>query len=352
MAIETVSRTAKVLYDEQQPFVGKQLYQALFPQQINTTEASFQVDYYTGGPEAMLTVRPNESSRVKVFEAGSGYQYSPYISSEKTPIDAQLMEAVMAGLEPTAPYSARAAEYMNQIVSGPRGFINRNHMQRNKAAMDVLVNGTYTQINEAGTLSTLDFSRDADLTETYDFTAEGATFDAALVELIDLLEAQGTPTDNLAFIMGKSWLQKVMSESAVITKINAFQNSNLMQFMPEQFQGIDGLRTYGWYTPAGSLHRVQLLAYTPTWQYNLAGTASDYIAATKAVLFNASMLAWEFNCGIPVLRNGKNVMETGDLVFATDSQNDPPIEWVIARNRFAFVPGNINHTCVSTGTFS
>ena len=50
--------------------------------------------------------------------------------------------------------------------------------------------------------------------------------------------------------------------------------------------------------------------------------------------------------------NGKAVRTVGEIVFDSFNTKDPVTELVRSQTRFAMVPGNVNRTAQSTGTFS
>jgi hypothetical protein len=49
--------------------------------------------------------------------------------------------------------------------------------------------------------------------------------------------------------------------------------------------------------------------------------------------------------------SGKIRRAASDVVFDTFVNNDPPVEFLRSQTRHCFIPGNIDHTVLATGTF-
>jgi len=350
MVVEVVTRIAKELFRAGAGLNQKQLYMALHPVVRKTYNAGFQLDRYIGTPTAMRTIKIGEPSVTRLFTPGKGEVFTPEINSEKTPIDQELTDAVLAGFESTAQLD-KISELISEIINSETGFAAANAMQRNKAAIDLLRLGIFQTYDKDGTAHQLDFNRDGTLATTYDFTAGGATIDEALTEMITLLSGFGCPKGNLGIIMGKSWLDNFESDTAVLSKLTAY-NGSFINLIPPQFQGVDGLNVIGTYRPAGSLSSITIMGYQPQWDYRVnAAAAAPYLPDVEAVMFNLSAFAPQINTGIPIKNEkGKIEIVNGDLVIASDVSADPACEYIIGKSRYAFMRF-VNHTCKSVGTF-
>ena len=103
---------------------------------VATGKASFQVDQYTDAPSSLRVIKQGEPSVTRQFVPGSGKQFAPLVSSEKTPIDEQLYDSVLAGMEATDVADNYNA-ILDRILMGNSGFIIADTMQKNKAAVPV-----------------------------------------------------------------------------------------------------------------------------------------------------------------------------------------------------------------------
>ena len=355
MAYNTMTEGTKILIDRKVEEKGIQLYEWFFAKYSNFAQASITVDEYTGNPYALETIENGEVSKVRQFENGSGYQYSPKISSAKTPIDQDLDDSALAGLKVDAPDSQRAAMVLDKIVNGKRGFYPGNVMQRNKACTDVLTLGKFVQRNSDGYAvgETLDFDRDSGLEFTYNFTAGGATVDIALKEMYDALKGNGMNMTNLSVLLGSDWITKIESDSTILARIQAYQNTGDIQMKVEEVAKVDGLYVIGKYVPKGMLNAVTMYGYQPSYDYRIgaSGAAESYLGSREAVMFTPDSENYRFDLGVLIPVNGKNIKQSGDLLVSSFSQEDPPVTWIVAKNRFAFIHTAINHTSYNYATF-
>jgi len=123
----------------------------------------------------------------------------------------------------------------------------------------------------------------------------------------------------------------------------------------KHFKGVEGLFVVGQIKPAGTVAPLWILSYSPNTPYvsKQGGTPEDWIPTTEALAFSLSDKTYRINRGIDAKNDsGKVVRAVGDLVVDSFSTDDPIITFIRSQTRHMYVYANINHTCVSTGTFA
>ncbi len=358
MALSVLVQAAKRYWEDQLAARdGKQIDEILFPILDESPAATVQIDTYVGQGFAMSYTKIGEPAHVVPYTPGVGYEYEVLRMKRKTPCDETLADAVIAGVEPKAPQAQHAMQVMKNIVGGPKGFLAANKMARMKMALDVFLEGKMVNYDEDGNSQEIDFSRDGSLTLTYDFTGINATFDESIKNAYDAGQAFGIPQGNLAVILGETWLTQFQTDAAVLEKRKTTDVMSHIQenMQPPELQGVEGLYVMGKYRVDGMAFPVWILAYNPSWQYVAykGAAAAPFIPATKMIMFNLGADGYRFNRGVEVLNDkGAIVRAVGDMVIDSFVDADPPQNWLRATSRPFYLLPNINHTSVTTGTFS
>ena len=349
--IELFTRTTKKTLDkvvegERQ----NQLYETLFPDEDNIDQAGVQIDEYTEQPESMRVVEQGEGAIPVSYDVASGEIFVPLESSEMRGIDQKLMDSVQGGEEPTASAKRQVANYTKRMLFGPNGFYNRSKMQKNKAAIDLLRTGQFTRTNKNGVSKSLNYNRPASLDLTPDFSTD--SFDDACNEALEALQEQGCPTNNIGVILGKSWMKEFKTDTEVKDRLQIY-NGAFQNLIPETFKNTEGLKIIGRYTPNESLIDCVIMGFQPQYLHRLNGGAGEpFIPDDEAVFFSMDSMNTRVNCGVDVAnrKTGKIERLTGSDIVITDSlQDNPPVQWIIARNRYLFIL-NVRHTARSTGS--
>lgn len=351
MAIDILTSTAKK-YFENVAFQGKQIDEVLFPMPDDSINTTVKIDTYTSAPFALRSITKGQPAKVRAYQAGDGYEFEPPLYKEKTAIDEQLHDSVVAGVEPNSPAGMHMQQAVRHIVDGPAGFMAAAKMTRAKAALDVYLTGVFRGMDESEVIKEIDFNRDASLTLALDFAT--VSHDDALRSMYDALAAQGCPRANLAVIMGSDWLSSWERDAGVVAKREATQASGWItkNLQPPLLQDAEGLYVIGRYSIDGTASPVWVLAYEPSWPYRTApnATPAPFMPADQAVMFDVGGVGYRCNRGVSV-KNGDRIEHVvGDLVIDSFTDNDPPAEWVRANARFMYLRGNINHTCAATAT--
>ncbi len=352
MSIQILTETAK-LYYEDMAFKGKQIDEVLFPSLDNSRNTTVKIDTYTGNPFALRALTKGQEAHVREYEPGDGYEFEPPVFKEKTPIDEHLRDSAVAGVDPKSGAADHVRQAVHHIVEGPKGFLAAARMTRVKAALDVFLTGKFTAYNGDETVKEIDFERDSSLTLTANFSS--VTMDAALKAMYDALTPFGIPRGNLAVLMGSDWFADWTADADVKEKRNYTNPESMIEekLIPDLLKGAEGLRVAARYSITGVPVPVWILTYEPNWPYLATkdGSTAPFMPVDKAVMFNLGGPGYRCNRGVDVTSPSKQIVrEVGDLVIDSFIDNDPPVEWLRSNARFMYLPANINHTCVSTGS--
>ena len=353
--MDILTRTAKRYYEEQFLQNGRQLFSTLFPQTDESTDSAFSLDTLIAEPYGVAYRDRDTQSALRPYDPGVGKVIDVPRASEKTPISESLLDKVAVGVNDTAGFSQNEAKIIGDIV---RQHVAGHNMTKNKQALDVLETGTFTAKGPQGAdlgLS-IDFGRKSSLSIPYDFTAAGATFSEAITNQQEELRANGTPLSNLVMLLGQNWLSAYAEDEAAQ---NAAQNNALNQLVvnpmtPQLLNGTQGLYVVGQIRSKKMLAPVWLTSYSPGISYRAHKGASpvDFMPANKAFMFSMDDTRWDVRRGLLVKDDsGKVQRVVGELVMDRFSDNDPITTFLRSATRHAFIPANINHTSVSTGTF-
>ena len=356
--LDKFTRTLKRLYEETGNMLlgGKKgIDQFLFDIDDMDTSANFALDQLIVNPEAVAFRHPDEESHVRKYSAGTGTIYEVPHASEKTPISEALRDAVVAGIESTGSFSSKHAKMVQNIINQ---HVAAHTVTRWKMALDTIRTGIFAPLGIGGKDIgiKIDYGRDASLSITYDFTAPGADINEALYELITAYRAQGGSYDNMCIILGRKWLKEFATDTTVIEymKANSANQIVMQSIMPPELFNTQGLMMMARYLVPGEVAPVYICAFEPRYKYvaYVGATAADFMPEDEAIIFSIGDDRYRVFRGVDVLDgNGKAVRTVGEIVFDSFSTKDPVTELIRSQTRVAFVPGNINRTAKSAGTF-
>ena len=351
MALETLLRTSRLLYEKKFLQSPNQLFSAIFKTEDADTSATVLLDEFLQSEYAVAYRDKNNQAHLRNYTAGSGTLYEPPVASEKTLIDEVLRDEAVEGSESTAGFNQAQMRKTDKIVGGHR---LAHTMTKNKQAIDMLRTGVFYAkgIDAADIGKNEDYARAAGNNLTADFAA--VSMDEALTAINTQLDLQGCPEENRAVIMGQSWRTDLQTDSTILTKMQANTANVLVEqtINPPLWKGIEGLRWIGRYLPAGSLSPLDLFGYNPGFLYKASAgaTAEAWIPATEAVAFSFDSPAYRVYRGVDVVSNNKIERRVGEIVFDDFVSNDPVGENLRSTTRHLFLFGDVNHTARSTGS--
>lgn len=322
---------------------------------IDADSSAFALDTLVVNPHGVSFRRRGEQSIVRAYEPGIGMIYEVPRSSEKTPITEVLRDAVIAGGESTEAFSSKEARMVNQILTQ---HTVGHTVTRWKLAIDVIRTGKFSPTGFGGADLGLeiDYGRDASLDMTYDFTAAGATINKALRALYDGYRAMGGNPENMCMILGAKWLQYFEEDNDVIEYMKA-NTSNVIvmrDMIPANLLNTQGLYLAARYRIPGTLTPVNICGFSPENQFvAYKGAAeADFFPEDEAVVFSSGATRYRVIRGVDVLDDmGRAMRAAGEIVFDSYTESDPVATYMRSQARYAFVPGNVDHTARSTGAF-
>jgi len=357
MPIELVTRGAKKAYEERKLGVeGSSLFNLVGRTEDTDTSGSVLVDRYISSPFAVTYRNKNNESKVRNFQPGSGQLVDVPRISEKTPIDEELRDQVAVGVEPSTGAMTSIMKNIDQIMGD---HIEGHLMTKNKQAIDFLRTGIFNAPGTGGAdlgLS-IDFGRDAGNDINYDFTGATASFLTAIREAQDQLRSQGCPLNGMVMILGDSWATEFSQD----TDIQALRRNNGQNVIVEaqmeapQLLGVEGLQIVTRLRDSAMLAPVWICRYEPPTQYISAkgATPAPFLPDTEAVMFSLGSKTWRVYRGVDAFdANGKATRAVGEMVVDSYDENDPITTYVRSQSRHLILPGNIDHTLRSTGTFA
>ncbi len=356
MATNLVLRTARKYYEEAQlESSQRQLSDLLFPQKDESTAAAFSLDSLVRNTYGISYRESGAQSHVRAYEAGKNTLITPPRASEKTPIGEALKDSLVAGAEETASFDSNKAQLVTNIT---RQHEDAFLMTKNKQALDTVGTGEFLALGLDGKDLDMNikYNRKPANNLTYDFTGSG-TFTIAISDAMTQLRKEGTPAGGMCGIFGQSWLNAYSEDDAVQKFISATPVSQLLNadMLPKELDNVQGLFVVGQYRPMGSISPMWILSYSPSTPYigKEGDAAGTYIADDEAIFFSIQDERYTVNRGVDVIDDsGKSIRVVGDLVADTFSTTDPVEDNLRTSTRHAYVPGNINHTAKSTGTFA
>ncbi len=335
----------------------KGIDQFLFGTDNRSDAAEFNLDKMIKKPHGVSFRNKDSQSVVREYTPGTGIFYDIPHASEKTPISESLRDSIIVGVSDTAGFSANKAKLLRDIMDE---FIVAFTTTRWKLAIDTLRTGKFSPkgINgvDIGGLE-IDFSQDASLDITFDFTVANSTIDAAMKELYDAYRALGGNLSNMCMIIGSDWQYLLQTSDDTLQRMQAnTANAIITQNLnPPEWMSVQGLYFIGQYLIPGTLASVTLLGFSPQDNFVAykGATAEDFFPSDEALLFSSGDKRYRVFGGVDALSdNGKAIRVAGaEIVFDSFNTQDPVTELVRAQTRMAFVPANINHVARSTGTF-
>ena len=351
--------TLKEFYSEinNQLMAGKKgIDQFLFGTDNRSMAAEFNIDRLIVAPHGIAFRHPDTQSVVREYQPGKGIFYDIPHASEKTPISESLKDSIVAGGSQTG-FAENNARLISDIVTQH----SVAHVTtRWKYAIDTLRTGKFTPLGQQGKDIGLeiDFKRDGSLDVTYNFTAADATIDKALGALIDAYRAKGGNPQNVCVIMGEDWLSTLEEDTDVMERMKANAANVILQMnmMPPELQNTQGLYLVGQYRVPGKLFPIWICGYSPQDQFTpyKGASAESFFPSDEAVIFSIGEKRYRVFGGIDALSDsGKAVRLAGaEIIFDTFNSSDPVTEYIRSQTRLCFVPGNVDHTARSTGTFA
>jgi hypothetical protein len=266
-----------------------------------------------------------------------------------------LRDSVIAGLESTSDQASHEEKLTLDII---KQHTAGHTATRWKYALDVIRTGQFSPKGPQGNAIGLaiDFSRDDSCDITYDFTDTGATIDTALKNLYDAVDDQGVNPSELCVIMGKSWIKELYDDSSVLERMRANSANNIIlsNLIPPELKNTEGLYLVGQYLIPGTIAPIYICGYRPQgqWVAYKGATAANFMPNDEAVIFSLQSTRYRVFRGVDALNtNGEAVRAVGEIVFDSYTEKDPVSTYLRSQTRFACVPGEIDHTARSTGTF-
>jgi hypothetical protein len=354
--IDLIIRTGKRFYQEKATTTGKQLWQVIFDRDDTDTTAAFSLDRLIRKIHGVSYRSQDTQSVVRKFQPGTNMMITVPTSSEKTPLSAELLDKVAAGVDADAGYGENEAAHVNNILSDHS---EAHDMTKNKQALDVLSTGIFEARGVGGVDLNLDinFGRDASLSFPYNYTAGGATFGGMLKTGQDLLRGFSTPMGGHVAILGDNHLAQYSADANVANAAQNNTNNILLEqkMTPESFMGVEGLNVIGVFRDQEMSSPVILTTYTPPQDYSAGpdDAAVPFVDPDEVLFFSMQDIRYAVKRGIAAFNEGGAVERVaGDVIVDKFSENDPIITWLRSSTRHAFIPANINHTAKCTGTFA
>lgn len=354
-----VTRTSKVLYERISNTLraGRQgIDKLIFSIPDMDTSAEFAIDSLIVSPWGVSFRNAGEQSAVREYKPGTGKILEVPRTSEKTPITEGLRDSVIAGIEETSSQSMHQVKLLNDILKQHE---SAHYQTKCKLAIDVIRTGIFSPLGLGGNSLGLEYNygRESSQNKTYDFTAAGADIDTALGELYDAYRLLGANPSNIVAILGDQWLKEFEEDTSVLAKM---QNNPLnltveSRMVPPELMNTQDLYLVGRYRIPGKATPIWICTYSPEDKYTgyKGATATAFFPTDEAVMFGLGAQRYRVFRGVDVLDDaGKAQRVVGDLVFDSYTTEDPVQTWLRSSTRYQYVPGNINHTARSTGTFS
>jgi len=356
MGIETLIRPAKIAYEEFKAQEPNGIDKLIFPEMDEDTGSAVLIDRLIESPFAVSYREKNGQSQILNYTPGQGQLLDVPRASMKTPVDEELRDVVVSGVDAVASWDQHKNKRTRDIV---KKHMAAHNLTKWKQAIDFLRTGIFYAKGPDGTDLDLsvDYDRDTDNTLTYDFTAGGASFAIAVGEILDQMDAQGADLDNVVLLCGADWLTEFGSDSDVQTLLQSNMANQLIQqqMLPPQIQGTKGLRLIAQYRNPGLIAPVWIASFNPGVQYvpYKGASAEAWVPATEAVAFSLNSPRYYVKRGVDALDAGGNVIRTvGDMVLDTFHEDDPIVDYFRSQTRHLMLPGNVDHTVKSTGTFT
>lgn len=359
-ALDLFTRTVKKYYEKYGNMLeaGKQgIDTFLFAQDDLDTVANFTLDKLVVNPQAVSFRKRGEQAHVRPYEPGVGTVYPASYIAEKTTITEEMLDSVVAGIESTSGFSAHETKIISDIM---KHHTIGHLVTRWKNAIDVIRTGKFTPLGIGGVDigEEIDFSRDASLDITYDFTAAGATIGEALFDLYTAYVGMNGNPDGICIICGTDWIKKFQTDADVLDYMKANTANVLVEqsINPPSFVNVQGLYQVAKYLIPGTLTPVYILGYKPRYKFlrTEGGTEEEFMPTDEAVIFsmNDNIARTRVFRGVNALSDGgKRIRTVGEIVFDGFTEKDPVSDVLRSQTRYSFIANDINETGRSTGTF-
>jgi|GEM_PF-3223538 len=355
MPIETINRTARRLYEEEfLQEIKKQLYITLFPEEDTNNSEKFLLNPVT--PAAVARTSPTSPPvAIEYIIEGSGLTIRPPRLAQKTQIDRELKDRAIAGVEAADGFRKADVQRVRQIIQTHIANIN---ITKNKQAIDVFAKGKFLArgLGDADLGMDIPYNRNSSLDLTYDFRSSGARMDSALSDALNALSKFGAPLEDVIVLLGRNWIRRMFEDEGIKQSQANLQNVLASaSLLPEKVQKTEGLKILATYQGSDMITPVSFCSYIPSVPFKAPGASSyePYIPDNMAIVFSLQSKRYRVNRGIGVFDGGGNSRTvTGEVAIDTYNTPDPPVEYIRSQSRHIFVPDNINHTAVITGTFS
>ena len=329
----------------------------LFGNTDMSDSSEFRLDRLLTNPAGVVFRQKDSESHVRPYTPGSGIYYEIPRASEKTPVTESLRDSVIVGASNDESFAGNDAELFRQIV---RDHTLGHMVTRWKLALDTLRTGVFSPLALGGVSIPslqIDFERDSSLNKTYNFAAAGAKIDIALKELFEAYRAQGGTLNNICVLLGASWQAALENDSTVMQRMatNSANELITLNMMPPNMNNTAGLYVIGRYRIPGTLAPIWLLGFAPDGKFipSLDATPQDYFPSNEAILFSTTDTRYRVFRGIDARGDGRELIRTvGEVVFDSYTSDDPPAYFVRSQARVAFIPGDVNKTARSVGTFA
>jgi len=357
-SLEKFMRTAKVFYEDiKNELSGGQqgIDSFLFGVDDQSTSSNFTLDQYISNPHGIVFRKRDEQSHARPYVPGVGQVYEVPRASEKTYISEELRDSVVAGVESTAGFSSHNAQLLEKII---RDHVVGHTVTRWKLAIDTIRTGKYSPTGAGGQDIGLeiDFNRDAAQSIIYDFTETGATIDAALKAMYDRGNAKGMSKGNRVMILGSKWLEEFETDDNVLERMQANPSNVLVEqnIMPPELQNTKGLYVVGRYRIPGTVGPVWITAFNPDSAYiqYKGATATDFMPEDEAIMVGLDSGRFRIFRGVDALDGSGNITRSvGEIVLDSFVSKDPVGEVLRSQSRVAMIPGDVDKTVRSEGTF-
>jgi len=331
---------------------GKQIYEFFFRKKDEDTSSDFSLDALLQENAYAACYRNKDTqSHLRKYEPGTNTMITVPRGSEKTPIGEDLIDSVTVGFDATDGIDVQTKGKLDHIVDDHTTAWN---MTFNKQSFDLFLDGTlHVRGEEADDIGLdLDFGRAIGNSLTYDFTAGGASFSEAIIELQNAMLTAGVPRGGQFAFLGDDWGDALSVDTEVKAWLETKPN---IPTVPAELTGYEGLDDPQYLKLPGMKTGMWICFYAPGISYRASEDAavSEWIPTAEAIAGSWLDVRYDVNRGVDLLgSDGKAERVVADISFDSYVQNDPVTTLARSAARKALVPAAVNHTFNSTGTFA